>query len=94
MPPPLPRPITQYYNTLTTYRHQDAHNEGATRHTFQTLLDDMGRSHSLVVLAEQSNEGTRKRTIRVGDLIRDNLKLTRGIWLGILDPPYFPEKHS
>jgi predicted helicase len=80
MPPSLPRPITQYYNTLSTYLHQRATNEGATRHAFQTLLDDTGRPHSLVVLAEQSIEGTRKRTIRVDGLIRDNLKLTRGIW--------------
>jgi hypothetical protein len=80
MPPSLPRPITQYYNTLDTYRHQGAHNEGTTRAAFHRLLDDMGRHHSLVVLGEQSIEGTRKRTIRVDGLIRDNLKLTRGIW--------------
>ncbi|MGA7732934.1 MAG: type ISP restriction/modification enzyme [Chloroflexia bacterium] len=80
MPPALPKPLATYYNTLATFQHQGAHNEGATRTAFQRLLDDMGRPHGLVVLGEQSIEGTRKRRIQVDGLIRDPYRFTRGIW--------------
>jgi predicted helicase len=74
------RHISTYYETLSSFGHHQAVNEGATRIAFHNLLSEVGKGHGFTVLGEQTIQLPSKRTIRLDGEVKDQYKMRRGVW--------------
>ena len=80
MPPKPASAIKNYYDKLESIEQRGGKNEGATRDAFQSLLNEWGKPHSLVVIGEQTIESRKKSRIRLDGILIDNNRFHRGLW--------------
>ena len=71
--------IEKYYKTLEEYTTQDAFNESTVENAFKQLLNDIGSTLKLTLVKESMRTKSGKNITPDG-IVRDEFKLTRGIW--------------